>query len=407
LLDHAHAGFEFACALARHCFHAEYAFWAEDDELAYVASTRVAVEAVLAAPAPNSHALEPLLVRVTLYESLHGLAGAEHLMGLEWSEAFKPVMDEQFGHRLRERELAAKIPALTPIEGAVSQAVRAQYEENPYPLWVSVQHPGVEPFEALASRLRPDRPVRPGAAPPQILIAGCGTGLHPIQVARAQPASAILAVDLSMASLAYAARMAERLGINNITFAKADLLKLGTLGRKFSVIESVGVLHHLEDPLSGWRVLTGLLEEDGLMRIALYSTRARIGIRAARDHLEPMNLPRTADGIRRCRRAIMNLPDGHPARDVLGFGDFYTLNGCRDLLMHVQEHTFTLPQIAQCLDALGLRLLKVECNAQAQERFRTMFPDPAAATDPGAWDRLESAYPDTFRGMTQFWCCKA
>jgi SAM-dependent methyltransferase len=249
--------------------------------------------------------------------------------------------------------------------------------------------------------------VRPRAAPPQILIAGCGTGLHPIQVARAQPASAILAVDLSIASLAYAARMAERLGINNITFAQADLLRLGTLGRKFSVIESVGVLHHLEDPLSGWRVLTGLLEEDGLMRIALYSTRARSGIRAARDHLGPMNLPRTAEGIRRCRRAIMNLPDGHPARDVLGFGDFYTLNGCRDLLMHVQEHTFTPPQIAECLDTLGLRLLKVECGAQAQERFRTLFPDTAAATDPGAWDRLESAYPDTFRGMIQFWCGKA
>lgn len=35
-----------------------------------------------------------------------------------------------------------------------------------------------------------------------------------------------------------------------------------------------------------------------------------------------------------------------------------------------------------------------------------MFPDAGAETDPLAWDRLESAYPDTFRGMLQFWCAR-
>jgi hypothetical protein len=91
----------------------------------------------------------------------------------------------------------------------------------------------------------------------------------------------------------------------------------------------------------------------------------------------------------------------------MGFGDFYDLNGCRDLLMHVQEHTFTLPQIAGCLEALGLQLLEIECNAISRERFGSMFPDAAARTDPQAWDRFEAAYPDTFKGMIQFWCGKA
>ena len=152
-------------------------------------------------------------------------------------------------------------------------------------------------------------------------------------------------------------------------------------------------------------MLAGLMEPDGLMRIALYSEKARRGIRAARQVLAPLNLPLTAEGIRACRRAILDLPAGHPAKDVLGSGDFYTLNGCRDLLMHIQEHTFTLPQIGDCLEKLGLRLLRLETDAQTQERFKAMFAD-AALTDLSAWDRFEAAYPRTFVGMISFWCEK-
>jgi tetratricopeptide (TPR) repeat protein len=397
---------ELACALARHCFLAEYAFIVAEDERTRVAAVRAEATAALAVPLPERVTLEPLLVTLALYEALHTLPGAGRLPELSWSTSFQPLVEEQVAHRAQERELAATIEALTPIADGVSQAVRAMYEENPYPPWANVQHPGVEPFEALSLRLRPAAPIRPRPAPPHILIAGCGTGLHPIQVARGQPASEILAVDLSMASLAYAARMAKRFGVSNITFAQADILRLGALGRKFAIVESVGVLHHLQDPLEGWKVLAGLLEYDGLMRIALYSTRARSGIRAARDLIQSLGLPATPEGIRAARRALMALPPGHPARDALAFGDFYTLNGCRDLLMHVQEHTFTLPQVAECLATLGLRLLKIECDALAQGRFRAMFPDASADADPLAWDRLEAAYPETFRGMIQFWCAR-
>lgn len=406
LLGELEAPLEFTCALARHCFISEYAFCVSADEAARIGSIREAAESVLRNAPIDTPALESLLARVALYRSLNTLQGAERLLALQWSKPFAPVVEEQVADRRRERELAGTISALTPIDDAVSQAVRAQYEENPYPLWVNAQHPGIEPIEALSRRLRPGRGIRDRARPVPILVAGCGTGLHPIQVARAQPDSAILAVDLSVASLAYAARMARRHGVANITFAQADILKLGTLGRKFAIVESVGVLHHMQDPLGGWKVLAGLLEDDGLMRIALYSTRARTGIRAAREFLQALDLPRTPDGIRTCRRLVMELPAGHPARDALEFGDFYTLNGCRDLLMHVQEHTFTLPQIGKCLDELGLRFLGMECDPQALEGFRKMFPQAGALTDLGAWDRFEAANPGAFRAMYQFWCAR-
>ena len=75
----------------------------------------------------------------------------------------------------------------------------------------------------------------------------------------------MLAVDLSLSSLCYAKRKTRELGLTNITYAQADILRLGTLPRRFDVIESSGVLHHLADPLAGWRVLLSLLRPGGFM----------------------------------------------------------------------------------------------------------------------------------------------
>jgi SAM-dependent methyltransferase len=215
-----------------------------------------------------------------------------------------------------------------------------------------------------------------------------------------------LAVDLSLASLAYAARMTERLGISNITYRQADILKLGNLDRRFTVVESVGVLHHLDDPMTGWRILVDLLESDGLMKIALYSEKARSSVRAAREFAKSLHFPLTPEGIRSCRHAIIGLPDDHPAKDVMTFTDFFTLDECRDLIMHVQEHQFTLPRVADCLDQLDLQFLGLECSRVTRDRFREMFPASGAETKLEAWNQFEETYPETFRSMYTFWCCR-
>lgn len=406
LLGDIHAPPGFVCALARHCFLAEYAFAVEGNEAlrARDAGERAAI--ALREAGLDASRLESLLLTACLYGPLGSLIRDTALPALAWSPGFRALVEEQVAHPRRESELAASLPTLTPIEGEVTSAVRAQYEENPYPRWACLQRPPVESFEALARRLRPGREPRPRRGRAQVLIAGCGTGQHPAYVACAHPDADVIAVDLSRASLAYAARMAEHFAIPNLRFAQADLLALGTLGRRFDIIESVGVLHHLADPMAGWRGLADLLEPGGLMRIALYSTRARACVAAAREVLHPLGLAPTPQGLRSARATLMALAPGHPARGVLGFSDFYSLSGCRDLLMHVQERTYTPLQVGECLDALGLELLAMECESPARESFARMFADPAARTDLAAWDRLDEAAPDSFRGMIQFWCAR-
>ena len=92
--------------------------------------------------------------------------------------------------------------------------------------------------------------------PFEVLVAGAGTGLQALQSAFGYgPDARLLAVDLSAASLAYADTAARHFGAGNIEFLVADILDLGQLDRTFDVIECVGVLHHMADPWSGWRML--------------------------------------------------------------------------------------------------------------------------------------------------------
>ena len=117
-----------------------------------------------------------------------------------------------------------------------------------------------------------------------VLIAGCGTGKHIFDVAVQNPKARVLAIDISVASLAYAKRKVREERLVNIEFAQADILELGAIGRVFDHIEAVGVLHHLADPKTGWRVLLSLLRPGGTMHVGLYSQLARRACRRSSLH---------------------------------------------------------------------------------------------------------------------------
>jgi len=398
-LDASGIPLEFVCALARNCFLTNYAFFASDDESAAVRSLRTRIEASL------EEATEEELAVLAMYIPLHRLRDVDALRKRAWSPGLGKLMEEQIEDRMREAALASRHPPVTPIDDPVSLAVNAQYEDNPYPRWNSVSDADEATFEQLYAHLHGHPTERAAPDPLRILIAGCGSGRHPIQVARQFPRAEILAVDLSLASLGYAARMSEKLGVANVSFRQADVLKLGTLGVRFDIIESVGVLHHLREPMAGWRVLRDLLAPHGLMKIALYSRRAREPINAAREFASRLAPTASADEMRKVRRAIIDLPRSDPIRDVLRTYDFYSLNEFRDLVLHVQERQYSLQEIAECLGQLDLRLLALEPDDAAGAAFALMHPGRDARTDLEAWDEVERAHPRSFINMYTFWCC--
>ena len=273
----------------------------------------------------------------------------------------------------------------------MSRAVREQYEENPYPRWTKLG-PSAQPvilFSLSAQQLG------------EALIAGCGTGLSTVEFARHARSARILAVDLSLASLSYAKRMANQAGLTNVEFAQADIMKLGTLGRQFDFIDASGVLHHLADPWEGWRILLSLLRPGGAMQIGLYSEFGRRNIVAARTLIAERDYRPIADDIRRCRQNIVTAADPL-LKSVSYLDDFFTIGECRDLLFHVQEHRVALPEIKSFLTAKGLEFRGFFLDAPTHHRFTVRFPQAGAALDLDRWHAFETEAPDTFAGMYQF-----
>src|SRR5262249_42103355 len=236
-----------------------------------------------------------------------------------------------------------------------------------------------------------------------ILIAGCGTGQQAIETAQMFPETRVLAVDLSLSSLAYARRKAHALGLRNLEYGQADILRLDAIGRTFDLIESVGVLHHLADPLAGWRVLIKLLRPKGLLRLGLYSEIGRKHVVAARSFIAQRNYQPTVADIRRCRRELMMLKAAPGQPNVAESWDFFSTSTCRDLLFHVAEQRMTLPQIDAFLTAENLALGGLQVDASIAAGYRKMFPQDAAMTNLANWHAFELEHPYAFAGMYLFW----
>jgi SAM-dependent methyltransferase len=214
------------------------------------------------------------------------------------------------------------------------------------------------------------------------------------------------AIDLSRASLAHGARKAVEAGVTQVRFGQGDILKIGTLGRRFGMIESSGVLHHMADPFAGWRALVDCLEPNGLMLLAFYSTAARRAIAQTRDWIKSEGFAATPDGIRACRAELMKQDSQGALRTILTSPDFFSTSACRDLLFHVQEHNLSLEEISAFLDEQGLAFIGFEVAEPVIAAYRARFPDDPRAADLSNWSRFEADNPETFAAMYQFWVRK-
>lgn len=378
-----------AAALSHYCFQTEYIFVTEAEEEKQVSILKGKIES-------GATSAEEVAV-AACYFPLSSLKNAGEIgTRLRGDAVLASIIALQVDEQEKIAVKAMAVPSITAVIDAVSIDVRGQYEEFPYPRWKYLA-----PFY-FEERFRKELS-EPGL---KVLSAGCGTGREASMIAVALPQASILAVDLSKASLAYASMQAENLGLRNVEFRHGDILELGSVGNTFDFIASSGVLHHMKDPVQGWRVLTGLLKKGGLMNVGLYSKTARRHILAAQEIARRKGYRGDAQGIRRFRRDAISIlkPDVYGSIAVLG--DYYQMSTCRDLLFHVQEHDYDIPQIQAELAELGLEFIGFSNAPAVIEAYRKTFPEDPAGLNLSNWDVFERDNPDIFSAMYQFWCRK-
>jgi 2-polyprenyl-3-methyl-5-hydroxy-6-metoxy-1,4-benzoquinol methylase/cytochrome c-type biogenesis protein CcmH/NrfG len=406
----ARAPLDFLCDLALQCFNNEFIFQETHAESGAVAELTAQIETALHADRAVDESLMRLVATVAMYRPLFEISGIEMFLTREvLHNAVDRLLHCTVANVAEERKLRSGIGVIGSIADKISQAVRAQYEENPYPCWLSFDRmPPVSAAEWIQREVPGLQTSGEFPATARILVAGCGTGVETLGLATQIMGSQVTAIDLSLSSLAYGQRMANQLGVANVEFRQADILKLTELPERFDIVYCVGVLMTMSDPEAGLRALLPIMRPGGLLKLGLYSKRARGAVNIAREIIRQRQLPATPSAMREFRQTVFAAERNSPLKSLLRWRDFYSMSDCRDFLFHVKEHQFDLPEVAAMLTENGLKVLGMskQLPRSALLAYHKIFPRDKTMADLQNWHVVEKHYPETFLGMYQIWCCK-
>ena len=140
------------------------------------------------------------------------------------------------------------------------------------------------------------------------------------------------------------------------------------------------------------------------MKIGLYSEMARQHIVEMRQEISEAGIGSSDAAMKSFRTMVMTSDQSHH-KEILNSPDFYSLSTLKDLLFHVQEHRFTIPQIQDCLSELGLKFCGFE-SAKIASHFKLANTNTDDPYNLDKWQTYEEGNPDIFVGMYQFWCQK-
>ena len=104
----------------------------------------------------------------------------------------------------------------------------------------------------------------------KILDAGSGSGHRIINVAKYFKNCNFIGIDISENSLLIANELKNKEKIENIQFLQKNILDDDIGIEKFDTILCMGVLHHLSDANKGLKILSKMLNKDGMIFLYLY-----------------------------------------------------------------------------------------------------------------------------------------
>ena len=203
--------------------------------------------------------------------------------------------------------------------------------------------------------------IPPGLDQPRILDAGCGTGVSTDYLCHLNPGASVLGIDISEGALAVArdrCQRSEAAGqVSSLRQEQRSLLDLDGEG-PFDYINSVGVLHHLDQPQAGLRALADLLSPTGLLHLFLYADAGRWEIHRTQRALNLLGAGTGPDGLRFGRQLLETLPEGNRlarhhrerwAVDCAADANF------ADMYLHPQETSYNLERLFAFIDTAGLQ----------------------------------------------------
>lgn len=216
----------------------------------------------------------------------------------------------------------------------------------------------------------------------RILDAGCGTGVSTEYLVHLNPQAQVVGIDLSAGALEVAKERCKRSGANRVEFHHLSLYDVEQLPGEFDLINCVGVLHHLSDPIRGIQALAKKLAPGGLMHIFVYGELGRWEIQLMQKAIALLQGDKRGDyrdGVQVGRQLFSSLPENNKIvkYDKQRWAMENQRDECfADMYVHPQEIDYNIETLFELIDASGLEFINF--------------------SNPGFWqlDRLLSKAPE-------------
>jgi SAM-dependent methyltransferase len=197
----------------------------------------------------------------------------------------------------------------------------------------------------------------------RILDAGCGTGVGTEYLVHLNPQAYVVGIDVSGGALDVARERCRRSGANRVEFHHQSLYDVAKIEGEFDLINSVGVLHHLPDPIRGIQALAGKLAPGGLFHIFVYAELGRWEIQLMQEAIALLQGDKRGDyrdGVGVGRQLFASLPENN--RIVKREKERWSWENQRDecfadMYVHPQEVDYNIETLFELIDASGLEFV--------------------------------------------------
>lgn len=207
--------------------------------------------------------------------------------------------------------------------------------------------------------------IKPPTEKISILDAGCGTGSSTEYLMSHNPHADILAIDISEKALAIAKQRCEKSGVlanhlGKVEFRQMNLEDVVNMVGEFDFINSVGVLHHLPDPIVGIKALASKLAKGGIFHIFVYGELGRWEIQLMQKAiaiLQGNNRGDYPEGVKIGRELFKTLPQNN--RIVKSEKEKWSLENHRDecfadMYVHPCETDYNIETLFELIEASDL-----------------------------------------------------
>jgi SAM-dependent methyltransferase len=205
--------------------------------------------------------------------------------------------------------------------------------------------------------------IKPQKQDIRILDAGCGSGVGTEYLVHLNPEAQVIGIDLSAGTLAVAKERCQRSGANRVEFQQLSLFDVEQLPGEFDLINSVGVLHHTDDPIRGIQALAKKLAPGGIFHIFVYGELGRWEIQLMQKAISLLQGEKKGDfrdGVEVGRKIFASLPETN--RILKREKERWAIENHRDenfadMYVHPQEIDYNIDTLFELIDASGLEFV--------------------------------------------------